>query len=326
MTASREHKLVGLESDSLLAFLSLVGMLRALETVRSEWRPRVRWDVANPPTRPILILTEQQSPTSVAEAVAAGCDILARDHQFNGSKGLNWPRNEARRYLQEAVETGPTGRRRADIMSALASDAAIKDDETVMPTPLCLMFGQGHQHFLDRLAAVPNQASAPPRGRGRESVAPNPADTIAFALFQPWERTDATPSFRWDPAEDRRYALRFTDPSKDTALTVHGANRLAAIGFPAFTVVPATTRGRVRLAAVSVRYNADRNAQVTWPIWIRASSLNGIRAMLTHPIIYEEQPDRERLRSLGIYDLRRATRISAGKFLNFTRAALVAVT
>ena len=33
--------LPGLEADNLLAFLALLGLLRALETVREEWRPRV---------------------------------------------------------------------------------------------------------------------------------------------------------------------------------------------------------------------------------------------------------------------------------------------
>ena len=49
------------------------------------------------------------------------------------------------------------------------SDAAAKDGK-IEATPLCLLFGQGHQHFLDRLAAVPNTEAPPPRGRGKKAA------------------------------------------------------------------------------------------------------------------------------------------------------------
>jgi hypothetical protein len=56
------------------------------------------------------------------------------------------------------------------------------------------------------------------------------------ALFVPWSRSDETDGFRWDPAEDRRYALRFKNPSGDSGRTVHGANRLACVGLAALAV------------------------------------------------------------------------------------------
>ena len=39
------HRLNGLEPDNLLAFLALLGLLRALQTSRLEWRPRAGWDL-----------------------------------------------------------------------------------------------------------------------------------------------------------------------------------------------------------------------------------------------------------------------------------------
>jgi hypothetical protein len=153
--------------------------------------------------------------------------------------------------------------------------------------------------------------------KGRAS---SPATVMTRALFQPWERTDPTPGFRWDPAEDRRYALRFGDPSKDPATTVHGANRLAVIGLPVLTAYPVTEGSRIRLSAISVRRGRGRNLEVTWPIWSRPVSLQGLRALLTHPSLQSDVPDRTRLQTLGIHEIRRAKRISVGKFLNFTRA------
>jgi hypothetical protein len=72
-----------------------------------------------------------------------------------------------------------------------------------------------------------------------------------------WTRRDSTQSFRWDPAEDRRYALRFADPSTDKGLTVHGANRLACIALPLFTAVPMRIRGAIRLMCLGSALNED---------------------------------------------------------------------
>lgn len=59
MTVRREHTLAGLEPDNLLAFLALLGCLRALEEVRHAWRPRVCWSVDDPPVRPMLSLAAE---------------------------------------------------------------------------------------------------------------------------------------------------------------------------------------------------------------------------------------------------------------------------
>jgi hypothetical protein len=48
------HRLEGLEPDNLLAFLALLGLLRAIEVVRETWRPRAAWDLDAPPLRPVL--------------------------------------------------------------------------------------------------------------------------------------------------------------------------------------------------------------------------------------------------------------------------------
>lgn len=320
MRADTEHRLPGLEPDNLLAFLALLGTLRALEVAEPEWRARARWDVNVPPTRPVLVLSRPVTVNAISEALAKGCDSLAQQYEFGEWKVPNMPAKDARDVLEGAVTQGPDGRGRADILAALMSNIASKD-ERVVPTPLCLLFGQGHQYFLTRLASIPRQSTAPPRGRGRPLVVPSASESLHAALFEPWKRVDASDSFRWDPAEDRRYALRFTNPSDDVSLTVHGANRLAAIGFPVLTVAPTTIRGRVRLSTIGVQQSRGE-ISVLWPIWTRPTSLSGIRALLTHPLLYEapEHLDRQRLQSLSVVEVRRAKRISVGKFLNFTRA------
>jgi hypothetical protein len=46
-------RLDGLEPDNLLAFLALLGLLRALDTRRPDWHSRAGWDLNQPPLRPI---------------------------------------------------------------------------------------------------------------------------------------------------------------------------------------------------------------------------------------------------------------------------------
>lgn len=199
--------------------------------------------------------------------------------------------------------------------SALMSDVAEKDGK-IEATPFCLLFGQGHQHFLDRLADVPRMAAPPPRGRGKKAVTLTAAETLHETLFQPWARQDPTPAFRWDPAEDVRYALRADDPSSGKSLTQHGANRLAALALPMLTATPAQRAERVRLQVVGGSFERGE-FRFYWPIWREPASLAAIRAVLTHPGLAEGP---SALAHLGIVEVRRARRIGVGKFMNITRA------
>ncbi len=317
----RCHRLEGLEPDNLLAFLALLGLLRALEAARPEWRPRAAWDADRPPLRPVLHLAMSQTPAAICEAAAEGAAVLAGDYTFpqsmeDGAKrqeNLDYAKQTARALLRRTAEG--KDRRCADLWSALMCDAAEKDGK-IEATPLCLLFGQGHQHFLDRLATVPRIEAPPPRGRGRSQVKLTAAETLHEALFAPWTRQDPTPAFRWDPAEDVRYALRADDPSGEKTTTQHGANRLAALGLPVLTAVPVPRGQRVRLEVLGGAF--ERNEFVfCWPIWDRPASLSGIRALLGHPEL-EKAPSA--LRHLGVTEIHRTRRIGVGKYMNFTVA------
>ena len=317
MTSHATHRLDGLEPDNLLAFMALLGLLRVLETARAEWRPRVSWTVDEPPLRPRLRVPAGVDEEAVLEATADGLGRLVQCHEFGGLTDLTIPADEASRTrFQNAAGAD---RYTADLWAALISDAAItRNGEKVEPTPLCLMFGQGHQHFLSRLAAVPRETAPPKRGEGRRKVEISETRCLQEALFAVWERPDATSSFRWDPNEDVRYALRATDPTdaKTKATTQHGANRLAAVGLSVFTVVPRRRTHQIRLSLVGGHHESHGNVAIEWPIWREAISLATIRALLVHP-----QLDRPSTRdALGVVDRRRVRRISIGRFMNVTRA------
>jgi hypothetical protein len=320
MTTTDFHRLEGLEPDNLLAFLALLGTVRAIEQARPDLAPRVSWSIDAPPLRPCLHLAKTVDREAVSEIVARGIDLLAVDYAFDGRADLNFAHDECRALLKAAAGSATRSTRgRADLLAALMNDAALKTNKEghIDPTPLCLLFGQGHQHFLERLAAVPKLPSPPARRGSKQGALPTPAQGIAEALFEAWRREDPTPSFRWDPSEDIRYATMAGDPT-DTAFksgTQHGANRLAAVGLPVLRLAAQARAGGVRPVLSAGRRDADGFA-LAWPIWRSPTRLSGIRALLQHPDLHVPRS----LAHLGVVDVLVARRISVGKFMNFTRA------
>ena len=309
------YRLNGLEPDNLLAFLTLLGLLRSLEAAQPSSIHRVAWTVDDPPIRPILH-SSCLDRDSLLDNAAKGLGRLARAVDFNGRKDIALSPDEARTVLADARGTSY---HLGSMWSALVSDAATsRDGRKVEPTPLCLMFGQGHQHFLARLEAVPKTAVPPPRGKGRRKTVLAEGDCLRETLFEPWRRPDATPSFRWDYCEDVRYALRATDPtdSKTKETTQHGANRLAAVGLATLTVVPQrSVGGTTRLALPGGRRDHGRFT-FSWPIWRNPITLPSLLALLGHPALHD--PDQRAV--FGVVECRRATRVPNGKFMNVSRA------
>ena len=316
MTPSNTHQLHGLEPDNLLAFLALLGLLRSLETAQPLFHPRIAWCVDDPPIRPILHLSENVDRDALLVSVAKGLNDFVQSYSFGGHQDLSLSPDEGRKAL---VNARSRDNQIGILWSALVSDAAIaRDGKKLEPTPLCLMFGQGHQHFLSRLEAVPSIGSPPPRGVGRKKHAPTETDCLHEALFEAWQRKDATQSFRWDHREDVRYALRATDPTdlKTKEKTQHGANRLAAVGLGALTVVPHKLRfGRISLAVLGGSRDQRGQFCFSWPIWRHPISLAAIRVLLSYPKMRKREYE-----IFGIVEHRRAIRVSNGKFMNFSRA------
>lgn len=320
MTATTRFRLEGLEPDNLLAFLALLGTLRALDASRMFESARAFWSVDEPPVRPVLDLDLAVSRSDVVAAVAGGIDVLADEFDFDGRKDLKLAPDDGRRTLLDVRKA-----RRWGVWSALVSDAAVvRDGKELERTPLCLMVGQGHQHFLARLALVPKKKTPPDRGRGRARVSVSEDASLSEALFDPWVRADRTDSFRWDHREDVRYALRAHDPtdSRTKETTQHGANRLAAVALPMLVVSPrGSTAGGVRLAIRGGSRDSRGRFTFSWPIWTEPVGFPSIVALLDHPSLAEDVEVRQ---GLGVAEVRKATRVAgAGRNMNFTRGEAV---
>lgn len=329
--ALTRHRLEGLEPDNLLAFLALLGLLRSLDAADREQkenlqlRPRAFWDLDRSPLRPVLRIACSATQNEVTEAASRGIAILTSANCFEGRKDLNHPCSEARAMLEKAAQAATASKRdAADLLASLMSDASVKENKNpgaaaIDPTPLCLLFGQGHQHFLERLVEVPVKPAPPPRGKGKAAVTLSAAECLDEALFAPWHRSDPTFSFRWDPEEDVRYALMAGDPTDSDYKggTQHGANRLAAVGLAALTLAPETRVGRVRPSVLGGSFGPE-GFSFSWPIWKKPATISAIRALLGHPDLCKA----DGLAHLGVDHVLTARRISVGKFMNFTRARI----
>lgn len=294
--------LPGLEPDNLLATLALLGLLRSLQAERSDWRPRISWTGVSQTA--VLHVLEDVTEEEVAAAADAGVRKLGRAYVFD-KKDLAYTQSEFRNLVSDAKDDWV----RLQLLAVLACDVVRpgKSDESVEISPFCFIFGQGHQHFLTRLAL--HALSAQDKDAKR----------IHEALFQPWpyERGEDRVGFRWDPAEARRYALQEGDPSDKKRYgvkTSEGANRLATLGLLSMPVVP--MRPRACAAGVDRR---TRDLEFVWPVPNVPLSLASLDALLAYPSRMADVMggNAETLRAVA-----KARRFSAGKFSNVEKARL----
>lgn len=312
------HRLDGLEPDNLLAFLALLGILRALESSRPEWCPRAAWDLDNPPLRPILTIADAASNEAICEAAAEGVATLAAAIDFGSASDLKLARSQARELLSR-VATGSiddASRYFADLCAALISDAVLARDQSgTAPTPLSYP-KVARINFLEGLRALSRAALPEQRNRTRDPKYPqSAADCIAQALFASWERVDRPAGLRWDPEEAKRHAYQWKAPTDEQPKTQHGANRLAIIGFSALTSAPTYSGSDVHLSITGGEY--ERNSfTFAWPIWGAPASFAAVRTLLSHPRLREPQA----LDYLGVDHVRVTRRISLDRYRNFTYA------
>jgi hypothetical protein len=207
-----------------------------------------------------------------------------------------------------AGEADPKNRTHIDMMGAFGCEACV-DPKTdrLDATPFCFINGSGHQWFL---------------GTVNELMMKVDRERIRKCLFEPWMYEDDKLSMRWDPVEDRRYALMWDDPSKVKVKTVWAANLLAYRGLQLFpSVIEQGTLGTTGFETTNKR------DYFTWPLWNGPLSLDVVRSVLSLKELRNERPDRTKLSSMGIREIFRSERIkvgSGGQYkVNFTPAGPV---
>lgn len=225
-------------------------------------------------------------------------------------KKIDCTKDEFRNHATGLIGLAHRSSREAlDMLASFGTDAIRQaNSDVIQPTPFCFITGSGHQFFLET---------------ARELMAMVSVESVRRTLLEPWDYRDEGLSMRWDPIEDRRYALMDRDPtaSGNKPRTMWMANLLAYRGLALFTSAP---MGR-RLQTVG--WDADHTS-FTWPLWNRPLSLDGVRSLLELRELVEERPDARAMRARGIVAIYRAQRIEVGtganRKVNFSPARRVA--
>lgn len=294
----------GLDGSNPLAFLAALGTLRALTLALPDESVKMRWEQHEGAWRPRVWYSVTEDGDDLifrlngilAEAANRACFAIGDD--------LNLSALEFRSHLLKSIEhteslTDLTARIDADFLAAFGSEVVTNDDDTMQDTALRTMSGAGHQHFLKFF---------------RELISKTDADHIRRTLFIKWDYADEGRgmNLRWDPLDDRRYALRWKDPGLDPNKTMRGANRLAIEALPMLPTMPM----RSRLATTAFQGSGARGTFFTWPIWNVPLVAPVIASLLS---LASELTERSDLHSqLGIAALYTSARITTGKFRNFT--------
>lgn len=216
-------------------------------------------------------------------------------------KQLNCTVDEYRDHALAFRDVARRGERETvDLLAAFGSDGCRAErSDAIQSTPFCFITGSGHQYFLDTVRQLMDHVHA---------------DRVRAVLFEPWTYSDEGLSMRWDPSDDRRYALMDRDPtaSDNKSRTVWMANLLA---YRALVLVPCAPR-----ASGLVATGWDNHGQqevLTWPLWEFAAEPDTVRSMLEQRELHVERPDRKTLQARGVVEVLRARRIKVGTGTNF---------
>jgi hypothetical protein len=269
---------------------------------------RMRWVPGGASYCPVLQLPSPADPEVIVEKLRAALRGLSGHYVITVDKDLKISRGVFRKLAAKAVEdflthTDPTA---ACMVAAFGCEAVGDEDGTIEDTAFRTMSGAGHQHFLEFMNVLAKETTP---------------EQLREALFGPWRYRDSSPTMRWDAEDDRRYALRWDEPSKDPVRTVRGANLLAIAALPLFPVVP-TSSSTVATTGFSGR--GSRDTFIAWPIWTGWLALDAVRSLLgLKELQGRSQTSVKLLEMYGIAATYRSQRITLGKYRNFTPAAPV---
>jgi hypothetical protein len=283
--------LTGLRGENPLAFLSAVGTLRTLSAAWPDRSVLLSWEFTDGTWQPALHVTGECEQAQVLNALQERLAGTARDFPQWGDVPVSVV--EFRDAATLALYCPKPSRSVLDMYGWLGSDTTgARDEESMAVTRFKMVSGQ--QSFL---------------GQVRELIETTDRAHLEEALFGTWLYRDKKPSMRWDPSDDRRYALRDSDPSntgKNPILTVRGANRLAVEALALYPVIPAQrdteTRGFIRRGP---------RWMFSWPIWNGAIGISSVKSLVAHPALSKPEPDSDQLRALGVVEVFRSERTTS---------------
>lgn len=146
--------------------------------------------------------------------------------------------------------------------SAIVAEGSV--DRSGAAKPSDLYFAAGQVVFLRQARKILGQVAK---------------EEVVAALRGPWAYHSELPSMGWDIVDDRVYALRPDDPSKDKKQSNPGAEALAILGLSLYPVFAGRHAGRARTLTQGCSGDWKRGS-FSWPLWTRPMSLTSVRSVL----------------------------------------------
>jgi hypothetical protein len=286
-------RLDGIDGQHLFGFLAALGTLSLLdEHARAETleTPRLAFNKAGTPV----------VDTSVDQGHLAAV-LLARLQKLrpcfeSDLAAIKKPTDFTRSNYENIAFASTPG-----TPSFLAGLACVVGDEAFEST-LCAANGASHQNLVQSI---------------RDVLTLVEEEHVRLALFEPWARAyrvpdgkrkhfqlgDRKPTLRLDPADERLYALRLSNPTTaDDFRTELGAQALAIPAYALLPVVP----GKKPVTVASTRYR--NRVTFSWPLWDVPATLFTVRTLLWDGV---GNPQTERQR--GVFAAFSADRVAGAK-------------
>ena len=287
-------KLDGIIGSHLFGFMAALGTLALLdERAKSRQQPTPRLHFSADGTATISEVTL----TADAFVCALFDELQAfRPYYENELSAVGKPTDFTPSTFTRLAENA--NRKESNILAGLACCVG----EEAFESTLCAANGAGHQNLIQSM---------------RDVLSLLKKEQLYTALFKSWQKDYAVsdtdgkqlalgarkPTLRLDPADERLYALRFSNPTKTSDFrTELGAQALAIPAFSVLAVVP-----RVRPLSVSSSRRGNR-VFFAWSLWTIPATLASVRSLLVAGI---DRPDQ--LRARGAFAAFRAARVSGEK-------------
>jgi hypothetical protein len=183
-------------------------------------------------------------------------------------------------------------------LSALATDACVRDDDTLEPTPYSFSNGSSGKLLLKDFRALALACTRQDVDSSLFAGAPRGADMTAL---------------NWDPRDLRSYAHQWSDPATTKVQTDVAANALAYAGLGLLPSFP----GRRGIEAVALLHAQDGTRGFVWPLWSPPLAMPLVRALLATASARAFAADLEAARARGIFALFRSQIVNPTGKRNF---------
>jgi hypothetical protein len=297
--------LAGLDATNPLGFLAALGVLRVLSIQKHG--VKLSWQLSGGTWRPELYGVR-------IPLLDLGTELHAAIRNLDQSawsidKKLPFDAAVLRQKARAAALTASrTCRQVADNLSSFGVECFTDDKGNFKDSSL-------------RMVRAGDSAGQGLLAYGKRIIEATSADDLQFAIAETWLYRDKQCALRWDPAEDRGYALQWGNPSDDGALSVRGANCLALFAMTFLPTIP--LRGQVETTGFGLK--EPKQASLTWPVWKHPINLNTVGSLVALSELQLAQPSRQELSLRGVAAAYRCNRVMTSTYYaNFTPAHRVA--